>query len=323
MKTARFPNTDLEVSRIGFGCWGISGEKYWTGANDKDSIDAVNTAIEYGVNFFDVAPIYGFGHAEEVLGKALKYNRKNVIIASKCGLIWDTMYKIKNDLTSKSLFSEIDASLKRLGTDYIDLYQIHWPDYSTHIEETMEALNKIKKSGKIRYIGLSNFPIKLANDAMKYSDISSEQCLYNMFDRNEETYHNIPLYYKTEEEMLPYCREKNIGFIPYSPLCQGLLTGKFNNANNFANFDVRVTNSNLFGEKLKQRLKVVSKLKSIGKEIEKPVSQIALNWLIENPVITTVICGSLNSEQSKENSTSPKWDLNEEIIQKINALISE
>lgn len=175
--------TDLEATVIGYGCWVVSGKEFWTGTDDKNSVQAIETAYDKGINFFDVAPVYGFGHAEKLLGKALKGKRDKVIIASKCGLVWDESRNISNLLSKDSLLEEIDASLRRLSTDYIDIYQMHWPDYSTPIEETMETLNKIKAAGKIRYIGASNFPVKLLNEARKYGEIVSHQCLQHATEK--------------------------------------------------------------------------------------------------------------------------------------------
>lgn len=319
MEKRKIGNSDLEASVVGFGCWGISGEGFWTGSNDNDSIDAIKTAFENGINFFDVAPIYGFGHAEEVLGKAIKGIRDKIIIASKCGLVWDEKRSVSKLLTKESILKEIDDSLKRLDIDYIDLYQLHWPDYATPISETMEAMNMLQKSGKIRYIGLSNFPVSLAKEAMALGDIVSEQCLYNMFDRNEEIYHVETLNYLTEKEILPFCKENNLAFFPYSPLSQGLLTDE---SLKFDDDDVRTFNPNFKDGKFEKRLAVLEKLKEIAKKIGKPLSQIAINWLIYNPVITSVICGALNPSQILENAKSATWQLDDETVKEINAVLN-
>lgn len=319
MEKRKIGKSDLEVSVVGFGCWVLGGQ--WTGSNDTNAINAVKKSLEFGVNFFDVAPVYGYGHAEEVLSKALEGQRDKVIIATKCGLRWGEDLKTINNLSRESILWEIDQSLRRLRTDYIDLYQLHWPDYNTPIEETMETMNDLKKAGKIRYIGISNFPVKLAKEAMKYSEVVSQQCLYNMLDRNEDSYHEIPLYYHTEEEILPFCKENNIGFLPYSPLCQGLLTGKFKESNNFDDNDVRSANPMLRGEVLKERLKVVKKLQKVAEKIGKPLNQIAINWLISNSTVTSVISGSKNPIQAEQNCLSSTWKLDDETLQEINNIL--
>ncbi|RKL64456.1 aldo/keto reductase [Thermoanaerobacteraceae bacterium SP2] len=323
MLKRRIGTTELEASVIGYGCWVISGSDFWTGTGDESSIKAVQTAYDMGINFFDVAPVYGFGHAEELLGKALKGKREKVIIASKCGLVWDNQKRITNLLSKRSILKEIDDSLRRLGTDYIDIYQMHWPDYNTPIEETMDALNQIKKEGKIRFIGASNFPVKLLNEARKYGEIVSHQCLYNMIDRNADFYHNIPLYYKTEEEIIPDCKENKTAFIPYSPLCQGLLTGTFKPGENFDEKDVRNANPELKGEKLARNLQIVEELKKVAERIGKPLSQIALNWLIKNETVTTIIAGATKTAHIKDNVESAAWELDDETYKEINTILDK
>ncbi|HHW03318.1 MAG TPA: aldo/keto reductase [Thermoanaerobacterales bacterium] len=323
MQKRRIGTTELEASVIGFGCWVISGSSFWTGTDDESSIRAIQAAFDMEINFFDVAPVYGFGHAEELLGRALKGKRDKVIIASKCGLVWDDQKRITNLLSKQSILREIDDSLRRLGTDYIDIYQMHWPDYETPIEETMDALNQIKEAGKIRYIGASNFPIRLLNEARKYGQIVSHQCLYNMIDRNADFYHNIPLYYKTEEEIIPDCKEHNMAFIPYSPLCQGLLAGTFKPGKNFDEKDVRNANPELKGEKLAENLKLVEELKKVAEKIGRPLSQIALNWLIKNETVTTIIAGATKIAHIKDNVDSAGWELDDETYNEINALLDK
>lgn len=315
--------TNLEASIIGFGCWVISGKDFWTGTSDESSIRAVQKAYDMGINYFDVAPVYGFGHAEELLGKAINKKRGKVIIASKCGLVWDDERKITNLLSKQSIFREIDNSLRRLGTNYIDIYQMHWPDYNTNIEEIMEALNQIKKAGKIRYIGASNFPLTLLKEARKYGEIISHQCLYNMIDRNADSYHSIPLNYKTEEEIIPDCRKNKIAFIPYSPLCQGLLTGAFKTRENFDEKDVRNANPELKGRKLNRNLKIVEELKKIADRLGKPLSQLALNWLIKNEAVTTIIAGATKIAHIKDNVESAAWELDNETYKEINSILDK
>ena len=218
METKRVRAMDETFSVVGYGCWGISGGDVWNKTTDRDSIRAVQAAVDHGVTFFDVAPVYGFGHAETILGQALGGRREDVLIATKCGLVWDDQGRITNDLSADNIFHEIDQSLRRLGVDYVDIYQMHWPDPATPIEESMDALLRIKDSGKIRHIGVSNFPVALTEEARRLGEIVSYQGLYNMLERNPESYHNIPLEYQTEKEVLSYCREQGLAFFPYSPL---------------------------------------------------------------------------------------------------------
>lgn len=315
--TSKFP---INISVIGLGCWGISGPSVWKDSNDSDSIKIVHKALESGVNFFDVAPVYGFGHAEEILGKALKnFPRDKVVIATKCGLIWDEQKRITRCLKPSSIFKEIDESLKRLKTDYVDLYQLHWPDPNTPVEETMDALIELKKVGKIRYIGLSNFSVDTAQRLLDH--ISSMQGLYNMFERNAMSYHNIALEYRTEKEVLPFCERNGLAFLPYSPLMQGVLTGDVSYTEKFT--DVRAANPKLVGDNLKKYIQVVEKLKEMGLQIGKPVNEIAINWLIKHKVITSIIAGATKPEQLEENLKALDWEMDDELFNKVERIVLE
>lgn len=321
MKYKKVKNIEEEISVIGFGCWGISGPEFWEGTTDESSIKTIQKAVENGINLFDVAPVYGFGHAEEILGTALKGMRHKVLIATKCGLVWDEQKRIKRNLTPKSIFKEIDDSLKRLKTDYIDIYQLHWPDPNTDINETIDALLELKKQGKIRYIGLSNFSIATAQFIMKKVKISSMQGLYNMLERNPLSYHNIALEYRTEKEVLPFCLKNDLAFFPYSPLLQGLLTGKFTGHEKFN--DVRAANPNLTGERFHEFINIVKDLNDFSKKINKPLNQIALNWLIKNPAVTSVIAGAQKPEHLEENLKAITWKLTDELYEEIESIISK
>lgn len=197
---------DRQFSVVGFGCWAASGPSVWNDSSDANSILAMQKAYDFGVNFFDVAPVYGLGHAETILGKALKsLDRSSYMIASKCGLVWDESKDVNVNLSKESIFKEIDESLKRLQTDYIDIYQIHWPDPDTDIVETMEALAEVKESGKVRYVGVSNFSLEELEKAKAVMQVVSFQGLYNMLEHNPSHYHNIPLDYKVKDKVLHYC----------------------------------------------------------------------------------------------------------------------
>lgn len=310
----------MEVSVLGFGCWPVGNE--WTEADDQSSKETIKEAIELGINFFDVAPVYGLGHAEKILGEAIKGHRNNIFIASKCGLRWDNSGNIKNNLSRESILEEIDNSLRRLDTDYLDLYQIHWPDPNTPIEETMEIFNELRQKGKIRNIGVSNFSMFLIERARKFGEIVSNQVLYNMIDRDSDHYHDLPLTYRTESEIFPYCQKNNIGVIPYSPLEQGLLTDDFE-IEKLENGDVRCVNPELRGEKLKENLRIANKLQNIARDLDKPLVQLVLNWLFSKEAISTIIVGATNIRQVKENVGALDWKLESGTIKKINSILNK
>ncbi len=309
-----------EISVIGMGCWNFGGQ--WDNASEQNSIALVHRAIELGINFFDVAPVYGLGVSETVLGKALQGKRDQVLIASKGGLVWDDNGNVTNNLTKKSLLKEVDDSLRRLNTDYIDLYQMHWPDPNTDLMETAEALNEIRQSGKVKYIGLTNFSKADIETLMKVTEIDSQQALYNMLERNPKHYHNIPLVYRTEAEILPLVKEHGQAFLPYSPLFQGLLAGRFLQGKNFSESDVRNANPKLCGDAYTPYMEATQKLNDIAVEIGKPLNELAFNWLIANPQVTSIIAGASTIAQLEKNANSTSWSLDAETLAKIEVILA-
>lgn len=310
-----------EISAIGIGCWNFGGD--WDLTDDKKSESIIHAAIDMGVNFFDVAPVYGWGHSEVVLGKALKDSglRNKVIIASKGGLLWNDAHETTNNLSKKSLLSEIDETLTRLQTDHIDIYQMHWPDPNVTLEETAEALEEIKKAGKIRYVGLSNFSQQDVERMMEFTEVHCQQSLYNMFERNTKSYHNINLDYLTEKEVLPMVNKHGQAFLPYSPLFQGLLAGKFGSGINFSKDDIRNANPKLVGPLFKQYFEAANKLKILADDYGKPMNEIALNWLRQKPEVTSIIGGASTVEQLEHNIHCITWDIEDEMMEKVNQII--
>lgn len=310
-----------EISVIGLGCWNFGGD--WDNMSDEKAIELVHAAIDRGINLFDVAPVYGFTHAEKVLGEALKRKgaRDKVIIASKGGLLWDENKVTRNDLSKESLLWEIDQSLERLQTDYIDIYQLHWPDPNVPLKETAEALKEMLDAGKIKYVGLSNFSQKDVEEMMTYVDVHAQQSLYNMFERNTDSYHGIPLEYRTEKEVLVNVKKHGQAFLPYSPLFQGLLTGKFKKGHNFSETDIRNENPKLVGPQLDVYLEGADKLRVIADEIGRPMNELAFNWLRQNPEVTSIIAGVSSLEQLESNLKCLEWDIDEETMVRINEVL--
>jgi aryl-alcohol dehydrogenase-like predicted oxidoreductase len=219
----------MQVSLLGYGGWAM-GKKGWPGVDEKEARKTLEACIEMGINFFDTAPVYGFGHSEEVLGEALGSLRQQIIIATKCGLRWNDRGYVKHNLTRDSIAWEIEHSLRRLKTDYIDLYQMHWPDHQTPLEETLEKLKELKAQGVIRHIGVSNFSRELLEQARALAPIVSVQEPYNMLQRGAEA------------ALLPLCRQLSLGFICYSPLAQGILGGNLCAAFKPGRHDIRRLN---------------------------------------------------------------------------------
>lgn len=294
------------LSCIGFGCWQL-GSHGWGSISETEIVRAVHKAIENGITLFDTAPIYGLGHSEELLGKALGVKRKNIIIATKVGLIWNknkTIFTKKIDSSPANINREIDMSLKRLRTDYIDIYQIHWYDPKTPIEDTLGALQKLKELGKIRLIGGCNLSLELLKESLKYSDVATLQAPYNLIDRH------------VEQNLLPFCREKGIGVLAYSPIARGLLSGKYNEKTQFPPDDHRNRSQDAYfsPDKLQANLKVVNRLKIVAQRLNKTPAQVAIRWVLENPGVTAAISGVKNVAQVEENVASSDFDLPQEDI---------
>ncbi|MBS3994655.1 MAG: aldo/keto reductase [Alkaliphilus sp.] len=309
-----------KISAIGMGCWNFGGQ--WDNAVGDNTTKIVHAAIDKGINLFDVAPVYGFGKAEEILGRALKGGmRSKVLIASKCGLVWNDRHVVSNNLKPESILNEIDQSLQRLQTDYIDIYQLHWPDNNTPIEETVSTLEEIKKAGKIRYIGLSNFAQKDVEEFMTMIEINAQQSLYNMLERNTNSYHDISLDYKTEDEVLPMVKKHQQAFFPYSPLFQGLLTGSFKRGGNFSKMDIRNANPKLKGDLVEKYYEGALAIGDFADKIGRSLNEVAFNWLRQKEEVTSIIAGVSSIAQLENNINSTAWNLTEEELREIEIII--
>lgn len=314
-----------KLSVIGFGCWSTAAYN-WSDASTDDSILSIQAAMDCGVNYFDVAPVYGYGDSEILLGKAVNGKRSQVFIGTKCGLRWSEKDgPTRNDLSKESIYWEVEQSLKRLGTDYIDLYQMHWPDHGTSIDETMEALSRLVEQGKIRYIGASNFSVDECRQAARTFPVASYQGLYNLFDRNSDSYCGIPLEYRTEEEVLPYCKEQGMAFIPYSPLCQGVLSGRYYKGRDkdLKKTDMRLTNPEIVGDALDKKLDIVEQLKVLADESGYTLLELSLGWLIANPAVTSIIVGSRTPKYAMTSAAAGDVVLSCDVLEKIDEIFSK
>jgi len=267
-----------EISAIGFGSWATGGD--WGGQDDQLSIESVRAALDAGVTFFDTAPVYGLGHSEEVIGKALKGDRNKVVLATKCGIVWGADKKTSKNGSYESIISEAEDSLRRLGTDYIDLYQMHWPDTDTKAsaEETMRAMDKLVQDGKIRYVGVSNYSIPLLEESLTVRHVDSLQPPYSI------------LRPAVEQEILPYCLEKGIGVVSYSALTSGLLSGNYTYDTKFNENDWRSRNK-AHTVDLRSNVDRAEKLKLIANQYGITLPQLAVAYILMHPAITSSIVG--------------------------------
>ncbi len=311
MKTRKLGNTDLHLSVIGFGAWAIGGPDWqfgWGPQNDLESVSAIHRALDQGVNWIDTAAAYGLGHSEEIIAKAMQRRRDKVIVATKCSLRWDENRVIYNSIKTESVKKECEDSLRRLKTDYIDLYQIHWPIPEDEIEEGWEAVNDLVQQGKIRYGGVSNFNVTQMQQCERVAPIASLQPPYSLLRR------------EVEEKILSYCDENNIGVVAYAPMASGLLTGKYTaeRISRLPKSDWRSRRGDLFQPpKLDKNLAFVEKLKSIAADEGKTVAQLAVAWVLRRPEVTSAIVGARSADQVDGVLPAADWELSDDVIDRI------
>ena len=316
--------SDIKVSELAFGAWAIGGW-LWGGADSNDAIKAIETAVDHGMTTIDTAAVYGFGLSEELVGKATRGKRDRVQILTKFGLAWNEkkgeFYFASQDNRGKDIniyrysskdkvISDCDQSLKRLGTDYIDLFQIHWSDPTTPVSETMEALEILVKKGKIRAGAVCNYSLELMVEAGNTYQIVSNQVPFSMVNRAIET------------DIVPYCIEKKIGILAYSPLQRGLLTGKIKQGHKFNEGDTRPTTRYYKEPNFSRILQLTDNLREIANELNITLSQLVLNWTIQQPGITCALAGARNAAQVMDNVKAVDFRLTTEEITGINQLLS-
>jgi aryl-alcohol dehydrogenase-like predicted oxidoreductase len=309
-------NSDLQLTPIGFGAWAIGGGNWefaWGPQDDNESIAAIHRALDLGVNWIDTAAIYGLGHSEEMVGRAVKsYGGPKPLVFTKCSMRWHEDRSIYRSLRAASLAEELDGSLRRLGVEAIDLYQIHWPNPDEEIEEGWDALARFQKQGKIRWVGVSNFSVQQMDRARKIAPITSLQPPYSM------------LRPAVEKELLPYAQANGIGVINYSPMVSGLLTGKMT-AERVAALpadDWRRKAVEFNEPRLSRNLKLVELLTEIGRDYNVPPGVVAVAWTLHNPAITAAIVGGRSAAQVEGLAPALTFRLNEEEYARINGFLA-
>lgn len=318
--------SNLEVSAITFGAWAAGGWM-WGSTDRNDAVEAIRASYDAGVTSIDTAPIYGQGTSEEIVGEAIKgISRDKVQILTKFGMRWDlakgdfAMHSKNNDgqdidvykyAGRDSIIYECEQSLKRLRTDYIDLYQIHWPDSTTPIDETFEAVSRLIEQGKVRFAGVCNYNSQQMEEAEKTLEIVSNQIPFSMVNRG------------IEEETVPYCIENNKSILAYSPLERGLLTGKITLGYKFQEGDHRASHKHFQPDFIEKTNALLDKVKPVAEQYHVSLGQLVLRWTIERPGITVALAGARNAEQAVQNAGAADIHLTAEEISTINDLVNQ
>jgi aryl-alcohol dehydrogenase-like predicted oxidoreductase len=304
------PGTSLKVSPVAIGTWAIGGWM-WGGTDEAESIATIRAAFERGINVVDTAPVYGFGRSEEIVGKAIAEGRlrSDVLIATKAGLQWDGGTVARNASRARIL-REVEDSLRRLRTEYIDIYQVHWPDPLIEIEETAEAMHTLFKQGKIRAIGVSNFSVDQMERFRRVAPLHVLQPPYNLFER------------AIEADLLPYCRENKIAMLGYGALCRGLLSGRMRADTVFGGDDLRRTDPKFQKPRFAQYLAAVGKLDRLAQRFGKRVIHLAIRWMLDQG-ITTALWGARHTDQLQPVDDVIGWSLDASARAEIDRILRE
>jgi aryl-alcohol dehydrogenase-like predicted oxidoreductase len=318
LQTVKFGKTGMEITPIGFGAWAIGGGGWaaaWGPQDDDEAVGAIRRAVELGVNWVDTAAVYGLGHSEELVAQALKSvpESERPYVFTKCSLVWDGEGDISNVLEKDSVKRECEESLRRLQTDVIDLYQIHWPRPDEYIEEGWEAMAELKDEGKVRHIGVSNFDVSQMERIGEIAPVETLQPPYNMLNRG------------VEEEILPYCGENDIGVIVYSPMRSGLLTGKMTpeRVANLPSDDWRRNAQDFQEPRLSRNLELVELLEEIGADHGFSPGEVAIAWTLRQPAVTAAIVGGRRPDQVDGIIGAAELRLSEDELDRIESFLTQ
>ncbi len=315
MEKRALGRSGLSITALGLGTWAIGGSGWaygWGRQDDREAIAAIRRAVDLGMNWIDTAAVYGLGHAEELVGRAVAGMSVRPYIFTKCSLVWDDDRLVGNSLKAGSVRRECEASLKRLGVDAIDLYQIHWPNPDVEIEEGWAEMSKLRKEGLVRHIGVSNFTVEQMKRAAAIAPVESLQPPYSMLRR------------AIEAEILPWCRQEGVGVIVYSPMLSGMLTGAMTKerAENLPEDDWRRNNKEFMEPRLSRNLELVELLRSIGKRHGRSPGEVAVAWTLRHPAVSGAIVGGRSAEQVEGVVGAGAFRLDDAEIGEIEAFVS-
>lgn len=328
MKYRPLGGSGIQASVVGFGAWAVGGWM-WGGTDEQESVRALRAAIDRGMNLIDTAPVYGFGRSERIVAAAIEGRREDVVLATKCGLVWcmergehffdsseeavgvgTATRHVYRYLGPESIREEVEQSLRRLRTDYIDLYQTHWQDRTTDIDDTMNELMTLRQEGKIRAIGVSNVTVEQLEKYRLRGPVDTDQERYSMLDR------------KPEENLLPYGEANGVGFLAYSPLARGLLTGKMQPGTAFQEGDQRRGMPRFAPENIARAQPLLEALEPVALEHRLTLAQLAIGWAIAQPGCTHALVGARTPQQAVENAAAGRSLLPEETVAEVNAILA-
>ncbi|MDQ6660885.1 MAG: aldo/keto reductase [Chloroflexota bacterium] len=316
MHTRQLGKTDIDITPLGLGTWAIGGGNWssgWGPQDDQESIDTIHRAIELGINWIDTAAVYGLGHSEEIVGRALQGREQRPYVFTKCSLVWNDQHEVTNSLKAESLRRELENSLRRLQTDVIDLYQIHWPNPDSDIEEGWSTLAKFKEEGKVRAIGVSNFSVEQMQRAQKIAPIDSLQPPYSLIKP------------EAENDVLRFCEENTIGVIVYSPMMSGLLSGTMTKEGvaELPEEDWRTRDPEFQEPRLSRNLELANLLNEIGYPHSLTSGQVAISWTLRNPAVTGAIVGARRPRQIEEVISAAEYRLSDSELAQIEKFLQE
>ena len=312
MEFVDIAGTSIRASRIALGTWAIGGWM-WGGSDEREAIKTIHAALDRGINLIDTAPVYGFGHSEEIVGKALAMDgrRARALIATKAGLNWKDGKPFR-DARKMRIVGEVENSLRRLRTDVIDLYQVHWPDLKTPIAEIAEAMSALHKAGKIRAIGVSNFSPSQMDQFRKVAPLHTAQPPYNLFERG------------IDQDVLPYCRDRDIAVLAYGSLCRGLLSGRMSQSSQFTGDDLRKSDPKFQAPRFGQYLTAVERLDRIAKQrFGRRVIHLAVRWVLDRNKMNIALWGARRADQLSPIGDVLGWHLESDVMQEIDHILSE